>query len=56
VDVSLSVADKIGILIENNNLREAFGQKARDVAVKYLDTDICARKHAQLYREIMANT
>lgn len=48
-----ALAEKVSLLVENAGSRKKFGQKARDVAVKYLDVNICARKHAQLYREIL---
>ena len=50
---AVALAKKVGILIENRNLRERCGHEAREVAVKYLDVDICAKKHAQFYREII---
>jgi len=48
-----ALAEKVSILIENKELRRKFGQRARETAVKHLDIEICAKKHAQLYREIM---
>ena len=48
-----ALAEKVAILIENNELRRKFGQQARETAVKHLDIENCAKKHAQLYREIM---
>lgn len=48
-----ALAKKVGVLVENRELRERFGHEARDVAVKYLDVDICAKKHAQFYRAII---
>jgi len=50
---STALAEKVSILIENKELRRKFGQQARETAVKHLDIKICAKKHAQLYREIM---
>lgn len=50
---SAALAEKVGILIENEGLRKDFGARARDVAVNSLDIDICAKKHAQFYKEIM---
>lgn len=48
-----ALAEKVSILIENKELRRKFGQRARETAVKHLDIEICAEKHAQLYSEIM---
>lgn len=48
------LAEKVGILIENEKLRKTFGSRARDVAIKFLDVDVCVKKHAELYREIMS--
>ncbi len=50
---STALAEKVSMLIENKDLREKFGQQAREIAIKHLDIEICAKKHAQLYREIM---
>ncbi len=49
---AVALAEKVSILIENKDLRKKFGQQAREVAVRYLDVDICAKKHAQFYKEI----
>lgn len=48
-----AMAEKVGLLIENEQLRGDFGQQARGVALKYLDVEICAKKHAEFYKEIM---
>jgi len=50
---SAFLAEKVGKLIENRKLREKFGEKARDLAVKYLDIDNCIKKHAEFYREML---
>jgi glycosyltransferase involved in cell wall biosynthesis len=50
---AIALAEKVDILIENEKLRKDFGSKSREVAVKFLDVDVCAKKHAQFYREIM---
>lgn len=50
---SAALAEKVALLIEDEELREKFGQKARDVAIKYLDIDICAKKHAEFYRKVL---
>ena len=48
-----ALAEKVSILIENENLRVKFGKLARAVAVKELDVDICAEKHRRFYLEIL---
>ena len=48
-----ALAEKAGMLIENRDLRRIFGEKARDVAIQYLDVEICVRKHAEFYRQVM---
>lgn len=50
---SKALADKIDILLKDARLRESFGAKARATAVKYLDISICARKHAEFYRQVL---
>jgi len=50
---SVALAEKVSLLIENTGLREKLGQKVRDVAVRNLDVNICAMRHAQFYKEIM---
>ena len=47
-----AMAEKTRLLIENADLRKRFGTNARKIAIKYLDVDICAKKHAEFYREI----
>lgn len=51
---SSALAEKVCLLIEDEGLREIFGRRARDAAVKYLDIDICAKKHAEFYRRMMS--
>jgi len=48
-----ALAEKTGLLIEDAKLRKRFGQKARETAIKHLDLNICAKRHAQFYKEIM---
>lgn len=50
---AIALAEKVAILIKNIELRRKFGQQARETAIKHLDIEFCAKKHAQLYREIM---
>ncbi len=53
---SEALAHKVGILIENPDLRERFGKKAREAAKKYLDVDVVARKHMEAYRVVRSRT
>ena len=46
------MAEKIGMLIENAQLREIFGKRARKTAVQELDVKIAARKHMEVYERI----
>ena len=48
-----AMAEKTGLLIESVKLRERFGQKAREEAIKHLDLNICVKRHARFYREII---
>jgi len=48
-----ALAKKVGMLIEEEGLREHFGKRARATAVKELDVGICASKHRNLYVEVM---
>lgn len=50
---AVAVAEKIALLIKDEELRRKLGSNARKVAIKYLDIEICAKKHAQFYREVM---
>jgi len=50
-----ALAEKVGILIENESLRIKFGKLARAVAVKELDVAICADKHRRFYLEVLNN-
>jgi len=47
-----AMAEKVGLLIENVDLRKEVGANARKIAVKNLDVEICVKKHAEFYREI----
>jgi len=49
-----ALAHKVGILIENPDLRERFGEKAREAACKYLDVAVTARKHMEAYRTVLS--
>jgi glycosyltransferase involved in cell wall biosynthesis len=48
-----SLAEKVGILIENEELRNNFGKRARAVAVRDLDVEISADKHKRFYLEVL---
>jgi len=48
-----ALAEKVGILIEDKNLRHKFGKLARITAIKELDLEICANKHREFYMEIL---
>lgn len=50
---ALAMAEKVELLIENTALRKKVGKNARKIAVKNLDVDICTKKQAEFYREIM---
>lgn len=47
------LAAKVGILIENPELRSDFGKKAREAAKKYLDINVVARRHIEAYHSIL---
>ena len=48
------LAEKVGFLIENPQLRMLFGKKVRQVACENLDIEICVKKHYEFYRKILA--
>lgn len=50
---ALAMAEKVELLIENTALRKKVGGNARKIAVKNLDVDICTKKQAEFYREIL---
>lgn len=54
IKYSAALAEKVGLLIEDEELREKFGRKVRELAVKYFDIEVCARKHSEFYREILS--
>jgi glycosyltransferase involved in cell wall biosynthesis len=49
-----ALAAKVGILIEDNELRKKFGQLARKVAAQELDLDLCVDKHRSIYMDVVA--
>ena len=50
---ALAMAEKVELLIENKDLRKKVGKNARKVAVNNLDVNICTKKQAEFYREIL---
>jgi glycosyltransferase involved in cell wall biosynthesis len=48
-----AMAEKIQILIEDPHLRQKFGKKAREVAVRELDLSITVKKHLDIYNECL---
>ena len=50
---AFAMAEKVELLIENTALRKKVGKNARKIAVKNLDVDICAKKQAEFYRELL---
>jgi len=51
---SEQIANKVGVLIENKELRESFGKLSREVAINQLDINICSEKHGEIYKEVIA--
>lgn len=47
------LAEYVGRLVENPELRAAFGSRAREIAVAELDVSIVARHHAEAYESIL---
>ena len=50
----VSMAEKVKILVENPDLRESFGKKARQTVQKELDISITAGKHKAFYEKVTA--
>lgn len=50
-----ALAVKVRLLIEREDLRVKYGRLARKTAHNYLDVKICAEKHAEFYKEIIAH-
>lgn len=55
VDDSDEMADKVALLIRNTTLRNEFGKKARQIAVRELDISSCANSYFAAYRETLAH-
>ena len=49
-----ALAERIRELSVTPELRQAFGQKAREIAVSLLDVTSCVSKHEHLYRQMLA--
>jgi glycosyltransferase involved in cell wall biosynthesis len=52
---SEALAEKVAILLADENLRHRFSEKVRRTAVEQLDVDRCVKKHAQAYRCIVGS-
>lgn len=50
---AVALAERVGRLIKNADLRKKVGANARKIAIKNLDVDICVKKHAEFYRKII---
>jgi len=48
-----ALAEKVAILIENENLRKVMGNRGRNFAKKNLDVSICVQKHDIFYKSIV---
>lgn len=48
-----ALAEKVSLLIEDKGLRNSFGKRARAVAVRELDVEICALRHRDFYFEVL---
>ena len=51
-----ALAEKVGQLVENEQLRQNFGPRARAAVVPELDVASCAAKHRAAYRQIAGLT
>lgn len=49
-----ALSEKVGLLLDNPELRQKMGEKARVIAQKNLDISIAAQKHAYFYRRILS--
>ena len=50
---AVKLAEKVSVLIEDENVRRNFGKLARFTAVRQLDIAICADKHRSFYMEVL---
>ena len=53
---SSALAEKVGALIEDEELRATFGRRARATAIAELDISVCVDKHRSLYMELLADS
>jgi len=51
---SAAISEKISILIENPQMRQEFGRKARVVACQQLDLKVAVRRHLEVYRQCLS--
>jgi len=51
-----TLAERVSLLIEDDSLRFSFGKRAREIAVDFLDIDICVKKHEEFYWRIFNGT
>lgn len=49
-----AMAERLARLIENTTMRQEFGEKAREMAVRELDISRCAERHLAAYQEILS--
>ncbi|QTA93601.1 glycosyltransferase family 4 protein [Desulfonema magnum] len=49
-----ALCEKVEFLLENPDLRQKMGEKARIIAQKNLDVSLAAQKHAYFYRKILS--
>lgn len=47
------LAEKIALLLKDKELRKKFGKKAKEIAEKRWKVEIIAKKHLQVYKEIL---
>ncbi|MBI3697011.1 MAG: glycosyltransferase family 4 protein [Acidobacteria bacterium] len=47
-----ALAEKVGALIDDRDLRAAFGRRARETAVRELDLGVCVEKYRQFYEAV----
>jgi glycosyltransferase involved in cell wall biosynthesis len=48
-----ALAEKVDELITSGGIREVFGKKAREIALRYLNVDTCVERHAAFYKRIL---
>ena len=50
---AVSLAEKVKVLIEDENLRERFGKNSRELAVKEFDVKIVVEKYLDIYEKLL---